>query len=92
MAHAPARACGDGIGLALEVQHEGRAGILEQVRDDAADSLSGAGRGAGEQMAVLSEPTIGPAWRIAHDAQHEGIGGCGRRQVTRSIPRRPEMG
>ncbi len=92
VAHAPARASGDGIGLALEVQHEGRAGILEQVRDDAADSLSGAGGGAGEQMAVLSEPTIGAARRIAHDAEHEGIGGRRRRQMACGIPRRPEMG
>ena len=60
MAHAPARACGDGIGFTLEVQHEGRAWILEQVRDDAVDALAGAGGGAGQQMSVLAAPAMRP--------------------------------
>ena len=85
-------ASGDGIGLALEVQHEGRAGVFEQVGDDGADAFAGAGRGAGQHMAVLAEPAIGAARCVAHDAQHEGICGRGRRQMTRRVPRRPEMG
>jgi hypothetical protein len=73
------RTGGDGIGLAFEIQHEGGAGITEQVRNDRPDALAGAGRGAGKQMPILTEPTIGPMRRIAQDAQHKTVGGRGRR-------------
>ena len=83
---------GDGINLALEVQHEGRAGVIEQVGDDGADAFAGAGRGAGQHMAVLAEPAIGAARRVAQDAQHEGIFGRGRRQMARRVARGAKMG
>ena len=80
------------MNLALEIQHEGRAGVFEQVGNDGADALAGAGRGAGQHMAVLAEPAIGPARRSAQDTQHEGIFGRSRCQMARRVARGAKMG
>ena len=53
-----AGAGGDGIVLALEVEDEGRARIIEEVRDDGADAFTGAGGRTGEDVAVLPKATI----------------------------------
>ena len=82
---------GDGVVLALEVQHEGGAGIGQQVRDDRPDALAGAGRGASQDVPVLPEPGIAPARDVRHEAKREAIGGGGRGEVARADRRRPEM-
>ncbi len=84
LAQLAAGAGGDGEVLALEVQHEGGAGIGQQVGDDGADALAGPGRGAGQDVAVLAEPGVATARGIGHEAEHEGVGGCRRGEVTRA--------
>ena len=94
LAHFAAGAGGDGVVLAFEVQHEGQAGIGQQIGDHRADPLAGTGRGAGEDMPTLPEAAIGPLGRIRQLAEGEGIGGCCRSQVVpfRGIPCRSEPG
>ena len=79
---------GDRVVLALEVQNEGGAGIGQQVGDHRADPLAGAGRGAGQDMAVVVKPADGhaiPAARrgrrrppVPSELQMPAIGGLTR--------------
>ena len=59
--------------------------------DDGADAFAGTGRGAGQHMAILAEPAIGAARRVAQNAQHEGICGCDRCQMARRVARGAKM-
>jgi hypothetical protein len=83
---------GDGVILALEIEHKRGTGVVEQVWDDRADALAGAGRGAGQDVPILPEAPIGIPRCIAQLAQSEGVVRRGRPQMGRGVPRPAEMG
>jgi len=70
------RTGGDRVVLALEVEDKGGSGIVNQVRDHRADALAGAGRGAGQDMAVVikAAAAVRCVWQVA-EGKRVGRGG-----------------
>ena len=77
-----AGAGGDGIVLALEVEHEGGTRIIERVGDDGPDAITGARRRAGEDVAALPEASIREMAGPSQPSQNEGIGRCRGGEMT----------
>jgi hypothetical protein len=76
----------------LRSKHEGGAGIVEQVRDDRADALAGAGRGAGQDVPVLAEAAIGTSRHVSQVAEGESIIRRCRPLMGRGVLRLAEAG
>ena len=81
LAERPAGASRHGRVFALHVKHQGRAGIVQEVRDHRANALAGAGRGDRHDVAGKAETLIEAGGRIGHPAQGETGRFSGRDQV-----------
>src|SRR5271170_558670 len=68
--YSTAGAGGDRIVLALEIENKSGSGIVEEVGDHRTDALAGAGRGAGQYVAVMIK-TAAAARQVA---KRKGVG------------------